>query len=171
MLQSCRRFAMLVAASVVAGILAGCAAEKRPLSMTEVNDLRVSSIRVDVSPIVREGWGATADLVRARLNQDLRLAFADRLDPRASASITVQIKALTLSTFVDGDDAISGSGSSDYLESETFVMVGGVEKARLPVLSTLPASGPWYQADIDQRRLTALVRHHAQWLKITLFRR
>lgn len=174
MVQINRRLGMTLFVGALMGVLAGCQASgTRTLSASEASGLRISSIRVDVSPLVQRGWGANSERVKVRLTQELRQVFADRIDPRAGATLNVRVTGVTLSTFVDNSTGFMGGGSNDYMESETTVLVGGVEQARYPMLSVLPSnsSGPWYLPGIDQRRLVALTNHHAAWLRRTIIGR
>lgn len=173
--QARRRIAITLLAAGLAGLLAGCQTSgTRTLSAAEASGLRISAIRVDVAPLVQQGWGANAGRVQARLTQELRTAFADKLDPRAGATLRMRVTGVTLSTFVDNSTGgFMGGGSSDSMETETVVLVGGVEQARYPMLSALPSNsaGPWYLPGIDQRRLDALASHHAAWLRRTIIGR
>lgn len=171
-----RRAALLIlAAGLPALAVAGCQTTGSSLSADEAARLRFRTIEVDLAPLRSAGAGPQADFLRARLLASLRSAFADRIDPKAGAVLSVRVNALQLGTFVGASDGdpYEGGGPSDYLGSDALMMGGSVVRATYPILSAVPASsaGPWYAPDIDARRVAALAEHHARWIRTTILGR
>lgn len=133
---------------------------------------RYGSVSVDVGPLRARGLGPYAELVRRALQAELAAAFADRLGG-AGPRLVVRVDAISLRAYVGGETQRFGGGwsggtSSDYLEGEALV-VGprGEVLLRHPQLSALPANsgGAWYLPDNEDRRLAAIARHFAGWLR------
>lgn len=168
-----RRRAGLALAMAASLLLAGCVGAGRPLPSDEASRLRIATVRVDTSRLAAQGWGIGARDVASRLGDRVRAAFSDRIDGRNGATLVVRVVGITMPTYVGGG-GIFGHPASDYVESEA-VLVGprGVELARYPMLSALPATsgGAWYDPANEVRRLEAALDHHAQWLRNTIIGR
>lgn len=135
----------------------------------------IGSIKVDVSPLVTQGWGANAAAVKATLERELAASFAGRIQPGGPAMV-VRVNSILMPSFVGGGGGGGGSGrwgggdgggGTDYMDSETRIIGrGGAVIATYPVLSAVPSgsSGPWHLPDIDRRRLATLARHSSAWI-------
>jgi hypothetical protein len=131
---------------------------------------RLSSIRVDVGPLLAQGGGAPAEVLRDDLLGALNREFADRIGG-AGPVLVVRIKSLSLRPYTGSEGGRSGFGGgspSDYLDGEALI-VGrrGEVLARHPQLSALPSSsgGAWYDPDSERRRVAAIAQHYAGWLR------
>ncbi len=155
-----RRTVLAAAAAVLA--LAG-SARAEPAA-------RYASVSVDVGPLRARGLGSYAELVRATMQAELSAAFADRLGG-GGPRLVVRIDAVSMRDYVGGESSRfggSGGASNDYLEGEAMVIGRrGEVLLRRPQLSALPASsgGAWYLPDNENRRLAAISRHFAAWLR------
>lgn len=126
------------------------------------------AIVVDVSVLRQRGLTVEADIVQRTIAAEIA-----RSGPRGR--VHVRITGLSLSAFVGGmgSSGHRGSGggggpSSDYLEGD-FQMLGpqGEVLAGRPLLVTAPASsgGAWYLPGVDQRRIEAIARNFAGWVR------
>ena len=126
------------------------------------------AVSVDVSPLREKGLGSYADRVGVVLQREMAVAFADRVRP-GSPRLVVRIDAISMRDYVGGDSRQFGSGApNDYLEGEALVLGRrGEILLRVPQLSALPASsgGAWYDPDSGDRRVAAIARHYAGWLR------
>jgi hypothetical protein len=133
--------------------------------------VRFSEIRIDVSPLRRNGDGDFADWAAAVLPGALRQAFAPYLAPgdRSAPILVVRIDQLFL-----GPQHSGGFGGNpvldaiDGVEGEGIVMSrGGQQLASYPLYSAVGADAYLnmpYQLDIARRRVETLARSFAQWL-------
>lgn len=127
------------------------------------------SIVVDVGPLREKGLGPYAEIVRRSLQDELASAFADRIAP-GGPRLVVRITALSQNPYVGGETrfGLGGTIPNDYLDGEALV-VGrrGEILSRLPQLSVLPANsgGAWYDPASEGRRVVAIARHYAGWLR------
>ncbi len=136
-------------------------------------DVRISSIEIDVRPILA-GWGPNTQIVREVMLRVLRRDFASRFVPRGGARLIVVVKAISLTSYAGSTGRRgfgSAGGETDYMESDA-ILVGprGDVIAKQTVLSALDASsgGPWYLENVDQRRIAAIAEHNAWWIKVQL---
>lgn len=168
-----RRRAGLGIAAALSVLVAGCVGAGRPLPSDEASRLRIATVRVDTSRLAAQGWGITARDVANRLGDSVRAAFSDRIDGRSGATLVVRVIGISMPTYAGGSGWFGHPGS-DSVESEA-VLIGprGVELARYPMLSALPATsgGAWYDPANEVRRLDAALEHHAQWLRNTIIGR
>ncbi len=137
---------------------------------------RFSRIAVDAGPLRAKGLGPFAEFVGAALATQLKLSFADRLEPglRNGTGLVVRIDALSLSSNVPGGGGHNrssrggGNGGTDYMEGEGLVVDsrGGVI-GRYPMLSALSAgyAGAWYLPDAERKRVAAIAWHYAYWMR------
>jgi hypothetical protein len=122
-----------------------------------------SSVAVDVSYLRSLGAGPGADLVQAVMTQELRRLFADRIGGRGPR-LVVRVTGLHVTAF---PGRVGGFGaSSDSIEGEALV-VGprGEILARYPQLAALPAAGSVTDPASEPRRVAAVARVYAQWLR------
>lgn len=132
---------------------------------------RVRAVRIDVSPLVAKGlpnWAARA----ARFAEPaFARAFAPILAPNDSRApvVTVTIDEILLASWAGGsDDDPLGADVVDTVRARlTTSAVAGLPTLARPMLVTRPAgdSGPWYAADIDDRRLAGLLATLAGWCR------
>ncbi|MHC2021271.1 hypothetical protein [Methylobacterium sp. CM6247] len=157
------------AAIGIAALLA-MAAPTLAQGLSSFGTSRLSTIRVDVGPLLAQGGGAPAEALRGDLLTALNQEFADRLGGTGPV-LVVRIKSLSLRPYTGSEGGRSGFGGgsqSDYLDGEAL-LVGrrGEVLARHPQLSALPSSsgGAWYDMDSERRRVAAIARHYAGWLR------
>ena len=152
---------------IVAGVLA---AETGTVAQpTSIGPGPYSAVAVDVGPLRARGFGPFAEVVRRTLQDELAQAFADRIAPGAPR-LVVRVTALSQNPYVGGENRL-GVGeaiANDYLEGEAMVLGRrGEVLSRLPQLSVLPANsgGAWYDPESEGRRVAAIARHYAGWLR------
>jgi hypothetical protein len=127
-----------------------------------------SSFAVDVSVLRAKGLGPFADLVAAATLDELRRAFADRVDPRGPR-LVVRLTGIFLTTALGGGgDRWWGGGSgggSDSLEGEALA-VGprGEILARHPQLAVLDVRRSSVNPD-EPGRAVAVAQHYVRWLR------
>jgi len=127
----------------------------------------VSGVVVDVSALRARGLTAEADIIQRAISGEIA-----RNGPRGR--VHIRVTDLSLTAFVGGvgNDAgrFGGGGNSgtDYLQGD-FQVLGpnGEVLAGRPLLVTAPASsgGAWYLPGVDQRRMEALGRNFAGWVR------
>jgi outer membrane receptor protein involved in Fe transport len=133
--------------------------------------LRLRRIAVDTSRVAAIGSPAAADLLARDLTRHLRQVFGDLMAPKdaGDAVLLARISSLYLTSFVGGRaHGRRGEGSgNDSLDGVGILSRGSGVLSETPVLSVLdPAySGAWYLPDIDERRIDAIARHFAYWLR------
>lgn len=127
------------------------------------------AIVVDVSALRARGLPVEADIIQQTIAREIA-----RNGPRGR--VHVRITSLSLSAFVGGmgsggghrGSAGGGGSGSDYLEGD-FQVLGpsGEVLAGRPLLVTAPASsgGAWYLPGVDQRRIEAIARNFAGWVR------
>ncbi|GAU83696.1 hypothetical protein [Bosea sp. BIWAKO-01] len=118
-------------------------------------------VRVDVSRLVQQGWGPNATLVKAELERELAGTG------RAGSTLVVSVLRINMPSYSGGDAEETG-GTTDGMESEARVIgADGRVLASYPIVSSSPASsgGAWFQPGFDARRLAALVRTNAAWIR------
>jgi hypothetical protein len=132
----------------------------------------VGSIRVDVSRLAAQGWGANALAIKLGMERELAAALGPSLRRGAGPTLTVQVRAVFLNSYAGGGGGGrwggGAEGGADSFDSEaSLVGRGNRVIATWPVLSTVSAAsaGPWYLPDIDKRRLDGLIRHNAAWIR------
>lgn len=140
-------------------------------STAHAQEATVGAIRIDAAPLVEQGWGASAAIARDELARTL----IDQLGPvyrrGAGATLVVTLNSMWLASYAGGGGGgkpSDGGASNDYLNSvATLVDRRGRELARYPIMSTELSSsgGAWYRPDVDQRRVMALARNNALWIK------
>jgi len=121
-------------------------------------------ITVDVTPLLAQGLGAYAEIVRADLAQALQAQFGGRLGP--GERLVVLVRGISLNSYI-GHDGIMTS-DNDYLDGVvTLVGPNGQELATQKILTVSPASsgGAWYIAGGELRRTAALSQNFAAWAR------
>jgi hypothetical protein len=121
----------------------------------------ISAIRVDVGPLLKQGWGARAGAIKSAMERELA---GLRSAGARGATLEVVVTGIHMTSYAGG---ATGSVGNDALESEARVVGPGGVIARYPVRAILSpsAGGAWYLPDIDQRRIDALVQANVQWVR------
>jgi len=130
----------------------------------------IGSIHVTFAPTVLHGWGANTALVKAELERTLAELLGPSLQRGVGTRLVINVTSLWLASYAGGGGGgkpSDGGASNDYLESTAILYDrSGRELASWPILSTEGAGGAaWYLPDVDQRRLKALARNNAYWVK------
>lgn len=133
--------------------------------------LPIGSIKVAFSPTVTHAWGENVALVRSELERTLAELLGPSLQRGAGTRLVVNVNSIWLASYAGGGGGgkpSDGGAANDYLESiATLYDRSGRELANYPILSTelSGGAGAWYLPDVDQRRLRALARNNAYWIK------
>ena len=133
--------------------------------------LPIGSIKVEFSPTVAQAWGANIALVSSELQRQLAELLGPSLQHGAGTRLVVNVRSIWLAAYAGGGGGgkpADGGASNDYLESTvTLYDRSGRELASYPIMSTelSGGAGAWYRPDVDQRRLRALARNNAYWIK------
>lgn len=131
----------------------------------------IGAIRVDVSNLVRQGWGENAGWIKTGLERELRAALAPALQRGGSAILTVTVNSINLPSYAGGGGGGKwgdGGSSNDNLDSvATLTDRRGAVIATYPILSTQSSgyAGAWYLPDIDRRRIESLLQNNAGWIR------
>lgn len=128
----------------------------------------VGSVRIEATPSVISAWGPHLPMVAAELQGTLAEILGPALQPRSGTRLVVTISSIWLNGFAGGGIWSGTGGSNDYLESTaTLYDRSGRPIASYPIRSTESSggAGAWYLQDVDQRRLKALARNNAWWIK------
>lgn len=132
----------------------------------------IGSIKVTFSPTVIQGWGENVALVRSELEGTLAELLGPSLQRGAGTRLIVSVNSIWLASYAGGGGGgkpTDGGAANDYLESiATLYDRSGREIASYPIMSTelSGGAGAWYRPDVDQRRLRALARNNAYWIKL-----
>ncbi|KMO17382.1 hypothetical protein [Methylobacterium platani] len=155
--------------SLIAAALLAVAAPALAQDATLPPATRFSGIQVDVRPLLARGLGPYAETVRAELQAALARSFADRVGGPGPV-LVVRVTGVSLNPYAGSETRLGGGNATntDYLEGEALVVdrVGTV-LLRHPQLSATNASsgGAWYDPASEQRRVTYIAGHYAQWLR------
>jgi hypothetical protein len=143
-------------------LLAGLAASAAAPSLAQVTVF--SSVAVDASYLRATGQGLAADLVETVMTDELRRLFADRIGGRGPR-LVVRVTQLHLTGFPAGGTR-GGGGASDAMDGEALI-VGprGEVLAAYPLFAALGANGATRDLDNEPRRVVAVSRFYAQWLR------
>src|SRR6478735_8406033 len=131
----------------------------------------IGSIKIEFAPTVTHAWGANIAIVRSELERTLAELLGPSLQRGAGTRLVVNISSVWLASYAGGGGGgkpSDGGAANDYLESiATLYDRSGRELANYPILSTelSGGAGAWYLPDVDQRRLRALARNNAYWIK------
>lgn len=130
----------------------------------------IGSIQIVFARKVTDAWGEHVRLVGAELQRTLVDILGPAFRPGAGNRLVVSVNSLWLASYAGGGGSrmANGGGSNDYLESlVTLYDRSGRELDNWPIMSTESAggAGAWYLPDVDQRRLKALARNNAWWIK------
>lgn len=122
-----------------------------------------ASVRVDVSRLVEQGWGANAALIKAGFEQALAGLG------RADALLVVTVLRISMPSYSGSGGGVGhGGGTTDNIETEArLIGADGRVLASYPIVSSSPAAsgGAWYDPDFDRRRLGNLIRNNAGWIR------
>jgi hypothetical protein len=151
------------------GVLVAAAALLAGGPATAQSGPRFGRIVIDVAPLVAKGLGGGyAERVRQLLTASFAKEFAG-LVGGSGPTLVVQIKSISMSSFVDGGGAFrwdSGGGpGNDYMDGTLITQSGKTVLSRVPMLGALTATsgGAWYLPDNEDRRLKALSDFYAYW--------
>lgn len=128
-----------------------------------------SSFAVDVSVLRAKGVGPFADLLAAATLDELRRAFADRIDPRGPR-LLVRLTGVFLTSSPDGGGGDrwfrdGSSGSTDSLEGEALALgPRGEILARHPQLAARAVNTSILTPN-EPGRAIALAQFYVQWLR------
>jgi hypothetical protein len=135
----------------------------------------VGSIKVEFSPVVASAWGPNVAIVSSELQRQLTELLGPSFQRGAGTRLVVYVTSIWLSSDAGGGGggggrkAADGGGADfDYLESiVTLSDRNGRELGRWPIRSSEMAgsAGVWTLPDIQERRLKALGRNNAYWIK------
>ena len=142
-------------------LLAGMAGSVFAATTASATAPPIGAIRVDVGPLLAQGWGVRAGAIKASLERALASL---RNSGRGGATLEVVVTGIHMTSYAGG---ATGSIGNDAFESEARLIGPGGVVARYPVRAILSpsAGGAWYLPDIDQRRIDALVEANAQWIR------
>lgn len=157
----------------LASSLAGAALALLPAGLTRAyaQGAPIGSIRVEFTRTVTEAWGDNVGLVRAELENTLAEILGPGFQRGAGNRLVVTVRSLWLASYAGGGGGgkpSDGGASNDYLESTATVYDrAGRQIASWPIMSTelSGGAGAWYLPDVDQRRLKALARNNAWWIR------
>ena len=125
------------------------------------------AIVVDVSALRARGLTVEADIVQSTIASEIARNGPHR------GRVYVRITGLSLSSFVGSSNQGfrsfgSGGSGSDFIEGD-FQVLGpnGEVLAGQPLLVNAPSSsgGAWYLEGVDQRRIAAVARSFAGWVR------
>ena len=128
----------------------------------------VGAIRVEALPSVVEAWGPHLPMVKAELERTLAEILGPAYQPRTGNRLVVTIGSIWLASYAGGSRWSDGGSSNDTLESTAALYDRkGKLLASHSIRSTETSggAGAWYLPDVDQRRLKALARNNAWWIK------
>jgi hypothetical protein len=139
-----------------AALMASGASEARPTA-------RAGGIYVDVTPLLEQGLGGYAEIVRGDLTKALQAEFAGRLHP--GERLVALVNGLSLN---DDGGRQTLSGTNDYLDGVvTLFGPNGQVLATQKILTVSPTSagGAWYVPGAELRRTAALSQNFASWAR------
>lgn len=131
----------------------------------------IGSVRVEFTQTVTEAWGSNVRLVSAELQRTLSEILGPEFRQGAGNRLVVTVRSIWLASYAGGGGGgkpSDGGASNDYLESTvTLYDRAGRQLNSWPIMSTelSGGAGAWYLPDVDQRRLKALARNNAYWIK------
>jgi hypothetical protein len=154
----------VLAALLPAALPVGQAAAQVPAA-----PLTFSAVVVDVTHLREIGLGLFADIIQAAMTDELRRAFADRMN-RSGPRLVVVVTGLFLASLPDGGAGYFREGSSrtpDSIDGEALVVGSrGEILARFPQHNNLIATvASWQDPLNEQKRAAAVARNYAQWLR------
>lgn len=131
----------------------------------------IGSVRVEFARTVTDAWGDNVRLVSAELQKTLADILGPEFHPGAGNRLVVTVRSIWLASYAGGGGGgkpSDGGAANDYLESTvTLYDRAGRQLGSWPIMSTelSGGAGAWYLQDVDQRRLKALARNNAWWIK------
>jgi hypothetical protein len=126
------------------------------------------AIVVDVTSLRAKGLTIEADIIQATIASEIARTGPYR------GRVLIRIQGLSLNAFAGGSSinarGTGGSGgmSSDYMDGDFQVIgPGGEVLAGQPLVVNAPASsgGAWYLPGNEQRRIEAIARTFAGWVR------
>lgn len=132
---------------------------------------QIGAVKVDASRLVDQGWGTQAPAIGAVMEQELITQLGPMFRRGSGNTLLVTLRSLWLASYAGGGGGgkpTSGGASNDNLDSvATLLDRQGRVIASWPILSTELSSsgGAWYLPDVDRRRVEALIRNNALWIK------
>lgn len=160
--------------SFLASSLGAAALSLLPGAASSAPSVPVGSIKVEFSPITAQAWGANVAIVSSELQRQLAELLGPSLQHGAGTRLVVYVNSIWLSSDAGGGggggrkSADGGGADFDYLESiVTLYDRSGRQLGSWPIRSSEMArsAGLWNLPDIQERRLKALGRNNAYWIK------
>ncbi|WP_199085669.1 hypothetical protein [Bosea sp. ASV33] len=156
--------------------LAGASLALLPAGLSPVlaQGAPIGSVSVVFSPTVLEGWGDNVAVVRSELERTLAEILGPGYQRGAGNRLVVSVSSLWLASAAGGNGGgggrrhgDGGGSDSDYLESTvTLYDRAGRALESWPIRSTENGNGVlWTLPDASTRRLAALARNNAWWIK------
>lgn len=167
---------MITRRGFLTSTLAGASLALLPAGLSSVlaQGAPIGSVRVEFSPTVREGWGDNVAVVRAELERTLAEILGPGFQRGAGNRLVVSVNSLWLASTAGGNGGgggrrhgDGGGSDSDYLESTvTLYDRAGRALQSWPIRSTENGNSVlWTLPDASSRRLAALARNNAWWIK------
>jgi hypothetical protein len=154
----------MMARRLIAGIAVGAAAWMATGAAEARPTARSGGIYVDVTPLLEQGLGGYAEVVRGDLTQALRAEFAGRLHP--GERLVALVRGLSLNDSVGNDSLVWPT--NDYLDGVvTLIGPSGQVLATQKILTVSPTSagGAWYIPGGELRRTAVLSQYFASWAR------
>ncbi len=150
------RRAVLVGLGLVP--LAGCATTGAPTTTPQ----RLRSVRIDVSPLAAKGVTNWAALIRATAERSVASTFEGLLHPadRSAPDLVLTVTDAWLVSYTGSASFIGDIDTLDWIEGSLSLRgPSRSSETRKIIVRLSPAvSGPWYVADIDEKRSKTLAR-------------
>lgn len=167
---------MITRRSFLTSTLAGASLALLPAGLSSVlaQGAPIGSVSVVFSPTVLEGWGNNVAVVRSELERTLADILGPGYQRGAGNRLVVSVSSLWLASAAGGNGGgggrrhgDGGGTDNDYLESTvTLYDRAGRALQSWPIRSTENANGvTWTLPDAAPRRLAALARNNAWWIK------
>lgn len=138
--------------------LVGCTTTGQP----PLPSTRIRSVRVDVSPLAAKGVSNWATLIGSEAEKAVPTSFAGLLAPtdRSAPDLVLKVTDAWLVPYTGGAGFFGDIDTFDWIEGT--LALGGTSRPseiRKIVVRLSPSiSGPWYVADIDEKRSRTLAR-------------
>jgi hypothetical protein len=142
----------------VAGAAASAALPGRFGGTASAQGQTFSRIVVDTKPMEARGAGATAAVLRPRLQAALQREFAGRIG-RGGPVLVARVHSVQLSMY---SGVGRGGVPTDYLEGE---VIAGGQAFPMLVTQSSDVGGAWYLPDNERRRLDAIADSFASWIR------
>lgn len=168
----------LIAAVILSAASAPLAGSDPAMARPKVVGVQPAPVSVDVSRLRAFGLGPTADLIASAIGDELR-GYAVR-----GGRLVVRVTGFSMNAYAgteagsggggggggggSGGAGGGGAGENDYIEGEALVLgAGGEILSRQPIVFALPSNsgGPSYLPGSEQRRVIAISRDFARWVR------